>query len=137
MSTILFDGVCNLCNGFVQFVLARDPCRRFKFGSLQSEAAQKLLARHVHSDIGVGLESIPLSSVILLEDDGRIYRESAAVLRVLKGLSGLWPLMYAFVIIPAPIRDRVYRWIARNRYRWFGKRDQCMLPTPEVRDRFI
>jgi len=124
---ILFDGVCNLCNGFVQFVIARDPDGRFQFGPLQSAAAQRLLASAPPS---------PSESFVLIED-GRVFRRSTAALRILRRLRFPWPLAYVAILIPRPIRDAVYDLVARNRYRWFGRRDRCMVPTPEVRKRFL
>lgn len=127
--TILFDGVCNLCNGSVQFILKRDPESRFRFASLQSEAGRRLVAEN-------GLDPDVLSSVILIED-GKVYRESTAALRIARHLSGAWKLLRVLVLIPRPIRDAAYRLIARNRYRWFGKSETCWLPTPELRARFL
>ncbi|HYO14648.1 MAG TPA: thiol-disulfide oxidoreductase DCC family protein [Thermoanaerobaculia bacterium] len=126
---VLFDGVCNLCSGSVQFVLKRDPEARFRFASLQSEAGQTIQAEH-------GLDPGVLSSVLLLED-GRLYRESDAALRIARHLPGAWKLLTVFKIIPRPIRDGLYRFIARNRYRWFGKAETCWLPTSELRGRFL
>ncbi|HEX3742820.1 MAG TPA: thiol-disulfide oxidoreductase DCC family protein [Bryobacteraceae bacterium] len=122
---VLFDGVCNLCNGFVQFVLARDPARRFRFASLQSAAADRLLR-----------DKLPPETVVLMEG-GRIYLKSTAALRIARGLSFPWPLFYGLMAIPRPVRDAVYDWVARHRYRWFGRREQCLLPTPELRSRFL
>ena len=127
--TILFDGVCNLCNGSIQFILKRDPRALFRFASLQSEAGRRLVAEN-------GLDPEVLSSVILIED-GRVYRESTAALRIARHMSGAWKLLRVFVLIPRPIRDALYRLIARNRYRWFGKSETCWLPTPELRARFL
>lgn len=127
--TILFDGVCNLCNGSVQFILKRDPEARFRFASLQSESGRRLVAEN-------GLDPDVLSSVILIED-GKVYRESAAALRIARHMSGAWKLLRVLVLIPRPIRDAAYRLIARNRYRWFGKSETCWLPTPELRARFL
>lgn len=127
--TILFDGVCNLCNGSVQFILRRDPQARFRFASLQSEAGRRLVTEQ-------GLDPEVLNSVILIED-GRVYRESTAALRIARHMSGAWKLLRVLVLIPRPIRDAVYRLIARNRYRWFGKSETCWLPTPELRARFL
>jgi predicted DCC family thiol-disulfide oxidoreductase YuxK len=128
-SVILFDGVCNLCNGLVQFVIARDRHGRFTFASLQSGAAARLLS-------GRGsLESLP-DSLVLLEGD-RLYTRSAAALRVARGLGFPWQLAYAFVVVPRPVRDAIYDWVARNRYRWFGKQAVCMVPTPDLRRRFV
>jgi predicted DCC family thiol-disulfide oxidoreductase YuxK len=127
--TILFDGVCNLCNGSVQFILRRDPQARFRFASLQSEAGQRLVTEQ-------GLDPEILSSVILIED-GQVYRESTAALRIARHMAGAWKLLRVFVLVPRPIRDAVYRLIARNRYRWFGKSETCWLPTSELRARFL
>jgi predicted DCC family thiol-disulfide oxidoreductase YuxK len=126
---ILFDGVCNLCNGSVQFIIRHDPRAHFHFAALQSAEAQQLLA-------DAGYNGADLSSVVLLED-GKVYERSAAALRIARNLSGGWKLLTSLVIVPRPIRDLVYNWIARNRYSWFGKRDECMIPTPELRNRFI
>lgn len=129
-AVILFDGVCNLCNGFVNFVIDRDPAAYFVLGALQSEEGQRLLQKQC------GGLSGEMSSVVLIED-GRCYRQSAAGLRVLRRLKGVWPLFYVFAAIPRPILDRLYDWMASNRYRWFGKRDQCRVPTPELEARFL
>jgi predicted DCC family thiol-disulfide oxidoreductase YuxK len=122
---ILFDGVCNLCNGFVQFVLKRDSHGRFRFASLQSDAARRLL----------GPEG-PRETIVLVEA-GKTYVKSAAGLRIVRGLRFPWPLLAVCAVIPRTLRDRLYDWVARNRYRWFGKRDACMLPTPQMRGRFV
>ena len=126
---VLFDGVCNLCNTSVNFVIDRDPRAYFKFAALQDEAAQPLFAKY-------NLSPEYLDSIVLIEN-GRCYRNSTAALRIARRLKGGWPLFYAFIIVPTPVRDLVYGWIARNRYRWFGKRDSCRLPTPELRARFL
>jgi predicted DCC family thiol-disulfide oxidoreductase YuxK len=126
---VLFDGVCNLCNGSVRFIIARDPAAHFHFAALQSETARRLLteARHIGR--------LP-DSVALLQG-GHVYTRSTAGLRIARRLRFPWPLLYGFTIVPRPLRDAVYDLIARNRYRWFGKRDACMLPTPELRSRFL
>lgn len=126
---ILFDGVCNLCTGSVQFVIKHDPEGKFKFASLQSSYGQALMARE-------GIPTEELSSFILVED-GRVYRRSTAALRVAKQLPGAWPLLYAFSAVPPFIRNAVYDFIAANRYRWFGKQESCMVPTPELRGKFL
>jgi predicted DCC family thiol-disulfide oxidoreductase YuxK len=126
---LLFDGVCNLCNASVQFVLKRDPEGRFRFASLQSEAAQELLAQFEHAPAD-------LSTVVLIEN-GQLYTKSDAALRAARRLPGLWPLLYGFIILPRFLRNGVYDWIARNRYRWFGREEQCMLPRPEWKERFL
>lgn len=128
-SVILFDGVCDLCNGFVQFVIARDPGAHFRFCPLQSEAARRLL--------GANQAPIPVPDSILLVEDGRVWSESTAALRVLRQLTFPWPLAFVFVLVPLPLRNWVYRFVARNRYRWFGRRDVCMVPTPKLRERFL
>ena len=122
---VLFDGICNLCNGAVRFILVRDPRGRFRFASLQSNAARRLLK-------GDG----PPETIILI-DAGKIYSKSTAALRIARGLRFPWPLLYGLVIVPRFLRDVVYDWVARNRYRWFGKRDTCMLPTPQMKERFL
>jgi len=132
---ILFDGVCNMCNGAVRFIIKRDRRERFRFAALQSEAGQRLLA-------AAGVDGVGIDSVVLIEQEAaaprtRAFVQSTAALRIACGLDGTWPLWYAFIVVPRPLRDLVYRFIARNRYRWFGKRDACMLPTPELRRRFI
>lgn len=127
---ILFDGVCNLCNASVQFIIKRDPAEKFRFASLQSSYAKSLLA-----PLGLDPEK-ELFSIILVEQ-GRLYRRSDAALRIARQLTGLWPIVYALKIIPRFVRDSVYNWIARNRYRFFGKKDECMIPTPSLKMRFL
>ncbi len=126
---ILFDGLCNLCNRSVQFVIRHDPAARFHFASLQGDAGIAICAKF-------GFTDQQLDSFILI-DEGKAYTQSSAALRVSKYLSGGWKLLYTFLIVPPFIRDAVYRLIARNRYRWFGKRDACMIPSPELRQRFL
>jgi predicted DCC family thiol-disulfide oxidoreductase YuxK len=126
---ILFDGVCNFCNGSVNFIIDRDPEGYFKFAPLQSEIGEKLLAEHK-------VDKSVTDSVILIEDD-KVYTHSSAALRVARKLSGAWSWFYGFVIVPKFIRDFAYRLFAKNRYRMFGKQEACMLPTPEIRSRFL
>jgi predicted DCC family thiol-disulfide oxidoreductase YuxK len=126
---ILFDGVCNLCNGFVQFVIARDPAARFQFAALQSDSARRLLARVD------GLGQVPDS--VVLVDRGRVYTRSSAALRIARGLPFPWSLARALIVVPRPLRDWVYDRVARHRYRWFGRKDTCMVPTPDLRARFL
>jgi predicted DCC family thiol-disulfide oxidoreductase YuxK len=128
-ATILFDGVCNLCNGFVRFVIARDPSGRFRFAALQSSAAASLLR-----DAGV---TAPLPDSMVLVQDGRVYVRSDAALRVARGLRFPWPMAYACIVVPRFIRDRVYDVVAAHRYRWFGRRDICVLPSPDLQRRFL
>ena len=111
-SVVLFDGVCNLCNGFVNFVIDRDPGHQFKFGSLQSQKAKVLLADHP-------APLTELSTVVLIEGS-KVYTRSTAALRIVRKLKGGWPLLYAFIIIPGPFRDVIYNFVARKRYSWFG-----------------
>ena len=127
-ATILFDGVCNLCNGFVQFVIARDPGAYFHFAPLSSETAGRLL-----KEAGVGG---PIPDSMVLVEDGQVYFRSDAPLRVSRRLAFPWSLLAGFLVIPRFIRDRAYDFIAARRYLWFGKRDACLLPTPELRNRF-
>ena len=126
---LLFDGVCNLCNGVVQFVIKRDPEGRFKFSSLQSNTGQELLEKF-------NLPTTDFESFVLIEGD-RYYKKSTAALRLFKKLGGGWQLLYAFMIIPAPIRDFFYSLVANNRYKVFGRADQCWIPTPDLRARFL
>jgi predicted DCC family thiol-disulfide oxidoreductase YuxK len=126
---ILFDGVCNLCNGFVRFVIERDPDGRFQFAALQSAAAARVLAGHRP------LSPVP-DSVVLVEE-GRVFTGSTAALRIVRGLRFPWPLAAALLAIPGPLRDWMYGFVARRRYLWFGKREHCMVPTPALRSRFI
>ncbi|MDZ4716219.1 MAG: DCC1-like thiol-disulfide oxidoreductase family protein [Cytophagales bacterium] len=128
-SIILFDGVCNLCNGFVRFVLPRDRKEAFLFGSLQSVRVREMLRNYSYS-------SDSLSTVVLLEQN-QLYTRSTAVLRIARKLGGGWPLFYGFIIIPRFLRDGLYDLLARNRYRLFGQREICMVPTPEWKARFI
>lgn len=126
---IFFDGVCNLCNSSVNFVIDRDIKKRYYFASLQSEFAKNVLSRS-------GIEPLELES-ILLKRGKRIFRKSDAVLEVVRHLPAGWPLLYALKIIPLFIRNRIYDFIASHRYKWFGKSDTCRLPTPELKQRFL
>lgn len=126
---LLFDGVCNLCNRTVQFVIKRDVKKRFRFAALQSASGQALLQE-------LGLPVHHFNTVVLIHGD-KYYVKSTAALRVLKELGGLWKICYALIVIPAPIRDLVYDMVAKTRYRVFGRRDECMVPTPEIKERFI
>jgi predicted DCC family thiol-disulfide oxidoreductase YuxK len=125
---ILFDGVCNFCNSAVDFVIKRDKRSVFKFAALQSQAGQKILADN-------NLTDIDPNSFIFIEGNN-IYFKSTAALRVCRYLDGWWPSMYGFIIVPKKIRDGVYSWVAKNRYKWFGK-DSCTIPNAEVRARFL
>jgi predicted DCC family thiol-disulfide oxidoreductase YuxK len=124
---ILFDGVCNFCDGAVNFIIDHDKKNYFKFAPLQSETGQKYVEKF-------GLSAI--DSVILVEND-KFYTHSTAALKVAKHLSGIWSLLYAFIIVPKPLRDFFYKLFAKYRYKLFGKKDECMIPTPEVRAKFL
>jgi predicted DCC family thiol-disulfide oxidoreductase YuxK len=126
---ILFDGVCNLCNQSVQFVIRHDAKGRFRFAALQSSFGQSQLEKYQFN-------KEELLSVVLVVNN-RVYDRSRAALEIARRLDGPWPLFYIFVIVPPFIRNFVYNRIARNRYKWFGKKDECMIPTPELRTRFI
>ncbi len=126
---ILFDGICNFCNSAVNFTIKRDKHKKIKFAPLQSDTGKSILKQH-------GLPENYSSSFLFIEN-GKLYNRSAAALRVCRYLSGLWPLCYSLIIIPAFIRNAVYDFIAKNRYKWFGQKDACMVPTPDVRARFL
>jgi predicted DCC family thiol-disulfide oxidoreductase YuxK len=126
---LLFDGVCNLCSAAVRFVIRHDRQRRFRFASLQSAAAQRILA-------DLGWRGPTLSSMVLVTD-GRCHERSRAALEIARRLSAPWPLFYVFMAVPRPIRDWVYDFVGTRRYRWFGKRVECWLPDWELRGRFI
>jgi len=126
---LFFDGVCNLCNSSVQFIIKRDKSNRFRFSSLQSSKSKELLPTDL-----VNTEN--LQTLVLLKDD-KILTKSTAALNIARGLSGLWPILYIFMIIPKFLRDLAYDFIAKNRYKWFGKKDACMIPSPELKAKFI
>jgi len=126
---LLFDGVCNLCNNSINFVIDRDPKTNFKFAALQSDFGQKKLKE-------LNLDPNDFDSIVLLSNN-QVYVKSTAALKVAKKLTGLWPMLYGFIIVPAFIRHAVYNLVAKHRYRIWGKTDQCRIPTPELRHRFI
>jgi predicted DCC family thiol-disulfide oxidoreductase YuxK len=125
---VLFDGVCNLCNGFVQFIMKRDANRVFRFASLQSEVGQSLLE--------VAGRPKELSTIVLIER-GRSYDRSTAALRIARHLRFPWPFFFVLLIAPRFLRDAIYSWVGRNRYRWFGKSDMCAVPTAANRALFL
>ncbi len=128
-NVILFDGVCNLCNGAITFIIKRDKGDVFRYAALQSDIGKQLAQKHhIHLD--------KVDSIILVTDK-EAYLKSTAALRIAQKLSGGWPLLAGFLILPAFFRNWVYDLIARNRYKWFGKKDACMIPTPELRSKFI
>lgn len=128
-SIILFDGICNLCNATVTFIIKRDKKKELLFAALQSESGQLLLTKHQ-------LPRKSLDTFVLIQNDIS-YTKSTAALRTFKALGGLWSLAYVFIIIPRPIRDYFYHIIAQNRYQWFGKRDSCMSPSKDLKTRFL
>lgn len=126
---VLFDGVCNLCNQSVLLIIRYDPSATFKFTSIQSAQGQQLLALH-------GLDPTALHSIILIMGE-KVFQRSRAALEIARRMSGAWPLFYFFIILPPFLRDGMYNLIASNRYRLFGKKDQCMIPTPDLKERFL
>lgn len=126
---ILFDGICNFCNSAVNFTIKRNTKANILFAPMQSAAGQKLLQQH-------DLPLDDMQSFIFIEN-GVVYKQSTAALIVCRHLKGLWPLCYGLIIIPKFIRDGIYNWIAKNRYKWFGVRQQCMIPSPDVKTRFL
>jgi len=125
---VVFDGVCILCNKTVQWIIRNDSKSKFRFTSAQSKMGQLLLKEHVSAD--------SFKSILYITDN-RVYLKSTAVLRILRGLDGGFQLLYSLIIIPRIFRDMVYDFIANRRYKWFGKRDSCIAPFPEYRDRFL
>ena len=129
---ILFDGVCNLCNSAVRWVIERDKEGRFDFASLQSDAARRELVKVMDAN---EIDALP-DSIVLLDAHG-VHIRSAAALRIVRGLGYPFELLRLGIVLPRPIRDLIYDLIARNRYRWFGRRDTCMTPTPDIAARFL
>lgn len=127
----LFDGHCLMCQGLVQFIIKRDPAHKVHFASLQSEVSRRLLQQH-----GIQVDMDNVQTFIWLEN-GKAYTRSTAALRVVRHLKGLWPLLYILILVPPPLRNTIYTWVAEHRYRWFGKSEQCMLPSPDMQARFI
>ena len=126
---ILFDGVCNLCNNSINFVIKRDKKDRFRFGALQEEPGKSLLQKYK-------IDPKDTDSIILIENE-KAYVKSTAALRVARHLSGGWPLLYGFMVVPKFLRNWVYDYIAKNRYQWYGKKESCMIPTPELKAKFL
>ncbi len=126
---VLFDGVCNLCDQAVQFIIRHDATGQLRYASLQSAYAAERLKT-------TDLPPAFLDSFVLLEN-GRWYTRSTAALRVSRYFGGLWRLLYVFIVVPRPIRDAVYNFVGRNRYSWFGEKEACMIPTPELKALFL
>jgi predicted DCC family thiol-disulfide oxidoreductase YuxK len=139
---LLFDGVCNFCDASVNFIIAHDRAGYFKFAPLQSEAGQELTRKFglefsaLSEKDTVPGKAIPIDSLVLIEDE-KVYTHSTAALRVARKLDGIWSWGYAFIVLPKAIRDFFYKLFARHRYRLFGKKDVCMMPTPELKQRFL
>lgn len=127
---ILFDGVCNLCNSSVLFIIKRDKKDRFRFAALQSEVGKKLARER-------NIDTSKVDSIILIEPHIAYYTQSTAALKIGQSFGGLWRVLWIFEWIPARIRNRLYDFIAKNRYRWYGKKDACMVPTPELKAKFL
>jgi len=138
---VLFDGKCNLCNGSVQFIIDHERAPNLRFAPLQSDIASERLKATLGEEatralvLGAAGSGDPDSIVVI--EDGKAYTHSTAALRLAAHLTAPWRWAFVFYVVPRFIRDLVYRWIARNRYRWFGKTESCRVPTPELRARFI
>ena len=126
---VAFDGVCNLCNATVNWIIDNDSKKQFKFIALQDIDRIK--------DLPVDFQRTESYQSVYLIEQGKLYQKSTAVLKICQKLSGLYPLLYLYIIIPRPLRDLVYDLIAQNRYKWFGKRSHCRIPTPELKERFL
>ena len=125
----MFDGICNLCNQSVQFVIEHDKKNQFQFASLQSDFGQNFLKEN-------NLDATKFDSIVFIEDD-KFYTKSSAALKISKYLDGITSLLTIFMIVPKPLRDVVYSFIAKNRYRWFGKQESCWLPSLELKAKFL
>lgn len=126
---ILFDGVCNMCTASVQFIMKRDRKNTFTFASLQSSVAKELLVKYnVPKDV---------DSIILITAGGRVFIKSTAALRIAGKLEGIWKTFVVFLVVPPFIRNIIYQFIAKHRYSWFGKKEKCMIPTQEQKERFL
>lgn len=127
---ILFDGICNLCNGFVQWVIKRDTSDTFRFAAIQSDIGMQLIKER-------NLDTETMDSIILIQPDTGYATKSTAALKIGTSFGGIYRALVLLGIIPVLIRDRIYDWVARNRYKWYGKREQCMIPTPEIKAKFL
>lgn len=127
---VLFDGVCNLCDSAVQFIIKHDKKDNFRFASLQSETGKKLVEER-------GLDPEEIDSIILIVPGVAYYRKSTAALEISRDLSGGYSLLKNFLVIPSNLRDGIYDYVAKNRYKWYGKKEHCMIPTPELKSKFL
>ena len=127
---ILFDGICNLCNSAVQYIIKRDKDDEFRFATLQGEIGQQLINER-------NIDTSKLDSIILIEPGIAYYSKSTAALKISQSFGGFWKMAYVLKLIPRQLRDIVYDWIARNRYGWYGKKEKCMVPTPELKAKFL
>ena len=127
---ILFDGICNLCNSVVQFVIKHDKKDNFRFVALQSELGQEIVAY-------IGINTKNIDSIVLYEPGIAYYYKSDAALQIAKNLDGIFSLGVLFKILPTGIRNQLYDYIAKNRYKWYGKKESCMVPTPELKTKFL
>ncbi len=130
MKIILFDGVCNLCNGAMQFVIKHDKKDVFRFVALQSKRGAQIKSK-------IGYENENLDSFILVDDENNYFSKSSAAIEIARNLGGIWIIFLVFKIIPIKCRDLIYDFIARNRYKWFGKKDNCLIPTLELKSKFL
>ena len=128
MALVLFDGVCNLCNAAIQFIIRRDPREHFQFAALTSEAARRSLGT---------LPPATMPDSVILVDQGRVFTRSDAALHIVRRLTFPWFLGYGLIVLPRGLRDAVYDAVAQRRYRWFGRREACMVPSPSLRKRFL
>jgi len=127
---VLFDGVCNLCNSYVQWLIKRDRHDTFRFAPIQGKIGERLMRDHK-------IDPMQTDSIILIQPFDGYATKSSAVLKIGRSLGGFYGVLYVFKIIPTFLRDKIYDWVARNRYKWYGKRDQCMVPTPELQAKFL
>ena len=126
---VLFDGVCNLCNALVQFVIRHDRAAKFRFATIQSEIGREIFQSH-------GLDPADLQTFVFISD-GKMHVRSDAAIEVVSRFGGAWRFFTVFRLVPRVARDWIYSMVARNRYRWFGRKDVCMIPTPEIKERFL
>jgi predicted DCC family thiol-disulfide oxidoreductase YuxK len=126
---VLFDGVCNLCSALVQFVIRHDPAAKFRFAALQSEIGREIFQNH-------DFDPVDLQTFVFVVD-GRIFLRSDAAIEVISRFGGAWRILRVFRFVPRALRDSIYTIVARNRYRWFGRKEVCMVPTPEIKERFL